>query len=158
MKLKLKICDGCKKPKKIWKNHDGKKYCSSCWGRLKLELTNEPKPTVARQSIARVSDKRSKEERIYAGKRVIFLAKNPTCQANLPGICVRRSCEVHHKKGRVGKLYLDETFWLATCSECHKWIELHPIEAKAMGLSLSRLENNEDNTDNTTTEQEQGET
>ena len=154
MKQKLKICHNCQKPKVIWKNHQGDRYCRVCWASLKLELPNDkPKPTVYKQPIARVSDKRSKEERIYAGKRVIFLAKNPTCQANLPGICVRKSCEVHHKKGRVGKLYLDENFWLAACSECHKWIELHPIEAKTLGLSLSRLENNENTEQNTTQEE-----
>lgn len=143
MQKKLKLCNGCDQDKVIWKNYNGNKYCSSCWARLKLELTNEPKLTVARQPIARVSDKRSKEERIYSGRRIIFLAGNPSCQANIPGICLRKSCEVHHKKGRVGKLFLDERFWLATCRKCHEWIEANPEKAKLLGLSLSRLENNE---------------
>jgi len=153
MKQKLKICNNCQEPKVIWKNHDGNRYCQRCWASLKLELpNNKPKPTAPRQPIARVSDKRSKEERIYSGRRILFLLKHPRCQANLPGTCTGKSCEVHHKKGRTGKLYLDERFWLAACSECHKYIELHPNEAKALGLSLNRLENNEDNTDNTITE------
>ncbi len=151
MKQKLKICDNCQKPSVIWKNHEGNRYCQRCWTSLKLELpNNKSKPTAPRQPIARVSDKRSKEERIYAGRRVIFLAKNPTCQANLPGICTKKSCEVHHKKGRIGKLYLDETFWLAACSACHVWIEAHPVEAKALGLSLNRLKNNENTKSNST--------
>lgn len=162
MQSKLKLCDGCNKPKKIWKFDSGtrNRYCQQCWTSLKLELPNNTsKPTVQRQPIARVSEKRSKEERIYAGRRIIFLTKNPTCKANIPGICTKKSCEVHHKKGRIGKLYLDKRFWLPTCSECHKWIELHPIEAKLLGLSLSRLEiESEEKPNGETTEQEQRET
>lgn len=146
MKAKLKPCDGeCGGLKVIWKNHEGKKYCKTCW---KLELTKNSercKPIRSQKRLPSRSPKRTREEKLYSAKRIIFLSKNPMCQAHLQG-CKGKASEVHHKAGRSGTLYLDEEHWLAVCDTCHKWIELHPKEARESGLSESKVGTNDNNT------------
>jgi len=78
----------------------------------------------------------------YSKKRAAFLIVHPYCQAKLQG-CTKDSTEVHHKEGR-GEQHNNFSTWLAVCRSCHQWIEMHPLEAKELGLSSSRLkENNE---------------
>jgi hypothetical protein len=89
--------------------------------------------------IAPRSQKRSKEERLYQAKRVLFLAEHTMCKARLPN-CTHYATDVHHMAGRIGGLLLDVTKWLAVCRSCHEWIERHPSEAKERGFSLNRLE------------------
>ena len=135
---KLKLCDGYGRKSRIWKNVDGKKLCKQCssnTGVAKLSI----KPTAKSKPILVRSQKRSKEDRLYSGKRVIFLQENPMCQAHLPGICTKHATEVHHKKGRIGELLLNILFWLGVCHACHEWIELNREAAIEMGLSVSRL-------------------
>ncbi len=84
------------------------------------------------------SEKRMIQGFKYKKLRLEFLEKNPMCKAHLPG-CALRSCQVHHKAGRIGKLLNDVTKWLAVCDPCHRWIEMHAIEAKALGFSEDRL-------------------
>lgn len=135
MERKLKICCNCEQPKVIWKAHEGCKYCQSCWQK-QSPITKVIKP---RQRIAPKSEKRMKEEKIYLGKRIIFLNKYPMCKAHLPGICTNQATDVHHKAGRAGDLYLDVTFWLPVCRTCHSWIETHPKEAREVGFSTSKI-------------------
>lgn len=134
---KKKLCDGCSEPKVIWKNHEGKRYCKQCWSCHSGNV--KQKPTVKQSPLPRVSEKRSKEEKIYSAKRALFLAEHPMCQAHLPGICTKVAEEVHHKEGRTGDNYLDVSKWLSTCHQCHVWITDHPKEALELGLSLKRI-------------------
>ena len=60
------------------------------------------------------------------------------CQAHLPQVCSQVSTDVHHMKGRIGDLLLDQTHWLSVCRGCHNWIELQPEQAKQMGFSKNR--------------------
>ena len=138
LKAKKKICDGCLEDQTIWKNDGGKRYCKRCWSAHSKTL--KPKPTGKQKPIPPRSSKRSKEERIYQGKRIIFLNEHPMCEAHLPGICSNTATEVHHAAGRVGDLLLNTDYWKALCRGCHQWVELHPVKAKEMGLSKSRLE------------------
>lgn len=134
---KLKICAGCQQPKLIWKSHHGKKYCKQCWS---CHVDNvKQKPTVKQKPLPRVSLKRSKEERIYAAQRIIFLAEHKMCEFHIVGICTQVATEVHHKEGRTGENYLDKTKWLAGCHECHQWATDHPEEAIQLGFSLKRI-------------------
>lgn len=135
--IKKKPCDGCKRVLPIWKNSGGKKYCRQCWSAHSV-LTS-PKPTVRQKPLSPRSLKRTKEERIYSGKRIIFLNKYPVCQAHITGICTHHSTDVHHKAGRTGELYLDNEFWMAVCRPCHMWIETHPKEAREKGFSVSKI-------------------
>jgi len=141
----LKICSGgCQVPRRIWKNYGGLRFCAECWVKKSRELTKTStgvKPTNKPQKrIPPRSKKRSIEERIYAGKRFIFLFKNPMCQAKISSDCQLIATECHHKAGRVGKLLCDETKFLAVCHSCHGWIENE--REKAIKLGFSELRTN----------------
>jgi hypothetical protein len=133
---KKKHCDGCSQPKYIWKNRGGKKYCKTCWscheGNVKL------KPTAKQKRISPRSEKRIIADKKYSKLRKAFLEEKPICEAQLIG-CAGTSCQVHHKAGRTGDLYLDVSKWLAVCHQCHVWIENNVTEAKKLGFSLNRL-------------------
>lgn len=92
--------------------------------------------TIMIKTIRRRSKKRAKQEREYGIIRALFLDQNPICQVKN---CRGPSQEVHHKKGRIGELLTDVRYFLAVCNPHHRYIENHPIEAKAHGYSLSRL-------------------
>jgi hypothetical protein len=134
---KLKLCFSCKKDKVIWKIVDCNRYCKVCY-----HITF-PKVTVKKSyKIKPKSKKREKLDSDYSKRRKIFLEKKPMCEAHIIGICTQMSTDVHHKKGRTGDLYLDESYWLSVCRACHNYIETHPTIAKEMGFSISRLTNN----------------
>lgn len=134
-----KLCDGCGVPQFIWKNEGGKRFCKQCWSAHSSKVS---KPTVPQKPIPPRSPKRILEDAEYSAKRKLFLVKHPMCEAHLAGICTQYATDVHHMAGRLGDLLLDIRYWKAVCRACHTWIELHPIEAKEAGLSISRHENN----------------
>lgn len=134
---KKKICDGCQKEQFIWKNHEGNKYCVGCWNKLKPQPVKPKEIKV--KSIKKISDKRKEEQKIYSANRKIFLQNNSICQAGIRFICTYKSVDIHHKKGRLGNLFLDEQFWLPLCRECHLYIENNPLIARELGFSISRL-------------------
>lgn len=117
------------------------KYCSPQCKIKNLEV--KPKMvfplTNKRIRIPYRSKKRKDESAVYSVNRIVFLNKpqNKWC----PVYPYSRATEVHHKKGRIGALYLDENFWLAVSERGHKKIELNPIWAKEKGYSLLRLAN-----------------
>lgn len=135
---KPKLCNGCNELKIIWKAHGREKYCKDCWYSMSspktlAKPTKKPNP---------VSQKMSKTMSEYDKKRKAFLALNQMCQAHLSG-CMLTATQVHHKAGR-GLNHNNISTWLAVCHSCHEYIELHPIEAKALGFSTDRLNNNEE--------------
>lgn len=89
-----------------------------------------PKKTKIKQR----SKKMQKDMILYGKLRKQFLKDNPICP-----ITGEKTTDVHHKKGRLGKLLLDTKFWLAVSRKGHKRIEENPEWAKEMGYSLSRL-------------------
>lgn len=68
-----------------------------------------------------MSKKRSAESRIYAKQKKVFLEEHCYCF-----VCKRFIYlplrDLHHVRGRAGKLYLDERFWKTVCRHCHKAI------------------------------------
>jgi hypothetical protein len=147
IKIKLKLCDGCHEPKHIWKNVGREKYCKSCYGKLGTGVAKKPKPTTAR--IPTFSSKREKLNAVYSVMRVKFLNDHPMCHARIDARCTLKATEVHHKAGRIAELFLDLLYWLPTCHNCHVWCELHPEEAKELGLSTDRLTLKTDDKENT---------
>ena len=130
---KPKQCSGCGESKIIWKNHEGEKFCKDCW--YKKEPVKFPKQ---KTPLKGKSDKRAVLDQLYSVSRQRFLSRNPFCQARLEG-CTAHASDIHHKEGR-SKKYLDVLTWLPVCRTCHQWIELHPIEAKELGYSKSRIQ------------------
>lgn len=89
-----------------------------------------------RKPMKRISDRRRLQQAIYTTRRGLFLAAHPICEAVIPktDICSMVSQDVHHKAGRTGTNFLDESTWMATCRECHDWIHTHPGQARELGL------------------------
>lgn len=102
------------------------KYCR-IEGHVKI---NWKKP-----GIAKVAAERKEINKEYERVKKEFLRKHKCCEAcgDAP------STEVHHKRGRVGKLLTDVRFFLAVCRPCHFHIESDPVFSKQMGYSESRL-------------------
>lgn len=84
-----------------------------------------------------VSVKRARETRTYTLLRREFLADHPRCE--FPGGCTQPATEIHHKRGRVGALYLDTAHWSPLCHDHHAWATEHPAAAFEMGVSERRI-------------------
>lgn len=97
----------------------------------------DPKPEKKEKAkpkrIPPMSKKRREDSKEYKTLREVFLI------GKICPVTKQVATQVHHKKGRTGKLYLDVRYWLGVSAEGHKWIEEHPEEAKAKGYSLDRL-------------------
>jgi hypothetical protein len=126
IQAKLKQCAGCNQMKHIWKANGKDKYCKECWYSIE-----KPK------SIPPISKKMKETVDQYTKIRTAYLVVNPSCKARLVG-CTSVATDVHHKAGR-GENHLRIATWLPVCRACHTWIELHPKEAKELGLSETRL-------------------
>lgn len=132
---KKKICSKCNLESFIWTSRGGEKLCKKC----STTGVDMKKPTTKAKPIAPRSQKRSKEEKLYSAKRVLFLLDFPMCQANIQGVCKGQATEVHHKKGRIGNDLLDETNWLALCHNCHEYVENNREFAMEKGYSIKRI-------------------
>ena len=90
------------------------------------------------------SKKRSREDTIYAQRRVWFLGmpENSRCPVAEAGLIPdlngqilphwRAATTIHHAWKR-GKYYLDESTWIGASFEGHVWIENHKEEARKRG-------------------------
>jgi hypothetical protein len=110
-------------------------------------------PLLRRTRLKPMSKKRRKDSAIYSKKRKAFLEAHPFCAVWVEAAATRirvlreaglgigdirplRSCDIHHKAGRSGANYLDESTWMAVSREGHDWIHAHPSEARAKGWLL----------------------
>jgi hypothetical protein len=85
-----------------------------------------------RKPIRRRSLKKQAEDKIYFARRKIFLAANPLCaiSVDLGENPPRLATDIHHMKGRLGKNYLDEQFWLPVSRHWHRQLHDNPKWAK----------------------------
>lgn len=75
-------------------------------------------------TIPSITAKRRARVAQYTRDRKWFLAEHPWCEWGLrqtPPVHIR-STEVHHSRGKVGRLLLDQRFWFAVSREGHIWI------------------------------------
>lgn len=80
---------------------------------------------------------RSQRERLkrYFAIRTEWLKEHHVCI-----ICLCRNqraalaTEVHHIRGRAGKLLFDTRFWAASCFGCRLWPHENPVEAREAGV------------------------
>lgn len=93
-----------------------------------------PKPA---KRIPPRSSKRRKQEAQYLRDRESFLAARPRCEMKLH-CCTAWATEVHHMRGRVGALLLDQEWWLPGCHACHAAVTVNPQMAYDLGLSAHR--------------------
>ncbi len=90
-------------------------------------------------TISKRTKKRAADERKY-NARVKVLKADPSnrCKGKLKG-CNGKFEHNHHSKGRIGKLLLDEKYWVFLCQNCHDIVEEKREMAKELGLSVYRL-------------------
>lgn len=131
--FKLKVCadkDCCNEFKQY---NSLQKYCSpACTNKNRkanLKLTPIYK-------ISPVSKKRKIENAQYSVLRIQFLSKPENQKCPITGW---PTTDIHHKKGRVGSLFLDTRYWIALSREGHSYVEENPEWAKENGYSLGRL-------------------
>ena len=133
IKAKEGVCVCCERKRLIY----SKKMCQSCyWSDNKKKNEGKQKTIKEFKPIPKISQKRKIENAKYIVLRIEFLGKkeNEICP-----ITNKKTTEIHHKKGRVGSLFLDVRYWLAVSREGHRMIEENPEWAKKEGYSLSRL-------------------
>jgi hypothetical protein len=141
--MKLKECSQCHEMTYLWKSSP--RLCKPCALKISSskprssdDSSNPPKPHKSSPNrIKPVSDKKLLELKEYRKLRDGYLKANPVCE--FAG-CTSREVTLHHKSGRVGKLLTDSRYFCSLCIKHHSWAEENPLEAKQLGLSLSRLE------------------
>ena len=134
IQAKKKICSSCQKEKVLWKSTP--KLCKECFYRMPdNKKTIEKKVYV----IPKESTKRSKENRLYHAKRILYLTTHKECEAVLPG-CLHMASDIHHLYfGSDRNLHLtDETTWKAVCRECHRIIHDEMSNDELLKLGLRR--------------------
>jgi hypothetical protein len=114
MKVKFKKCKECKE--QFLPQFFNQKFCfkESC-RRLNY----------SKKKINKISEKRSLENKEYLKIRKQYLINNPNCE-----ICNSNNVEIHHKKGRIGKLLFDDRYFMTVCREHHNYIHTNPKEAR----------------------------
>ena len=143
MQTKRKYCTGCQSDQYIWARKGRELYCKSCWAK-KSGKQSKAKPTKAIKDFprARINKRSLKQVRLdqaYSVLRKAFLNAHPFCEAHIVPECKKRSDQVHHRAGKTGKLYLDDSHFLAVCFPCHRFLEENPRTAVALWLSELRL-------------------
>lgn len=123
-------CQNCGNPK--IENRD-LMLCATC-NKLRRKI-DSAKAAEPKKPIKKVSEVRQKELQVYAKIRDKILMNNWCAYHGRP--CI--PTEIHHIKGRQNEMLYDEKYMLPVCSEAHRYIELHPNEAKEKGFSESRL-------------------
>ncbi len=126
----------CKLSGVVWKQYNSfsKCQCEQC-----KAVQKKPQPKQKKvYKIPQVSKKRKVEMLKYSVLRTEFLAKkeNQICP-----ITKQPTTDIHHKRGRVGSLYLDTKHWIALSREGHKFVEENPEWSKQNGYSENRISN-----------------
>lgn len=110
------------------------KFCSSaCKFKYGPPVNLKLKPM---KPIPKVSKKRQIKNLQYSVLRTEFLGKKENQICPITG---KPTTDIHHKKGRVGELFLDTKYWVALSREGHRFVEENPEWAKENGYSLNRL-------------------
>lgn len=98
---------------------------------LDAEFSPEP---IRGKRIKPVSESRKWQNKEYSRERKAFLAEYPRC-AVYPGM---KATQIHHMKGREGKLLLDKRYWLPVSHKAHRKITDDSKWAISKGYSLKR--------------------
>ncbi len=94
----------------------------------------EPRKKKEKKYISKAGNKMTDLYKEYKVIRLWYLEYNPKCER-----CGTKGSQIHHKRGRVGKLLIDREYFMTVCFQCHRYIEDNPVKAKENGWSISRL-------------------
>ena len=133
IKPKEGVCVCCERKRLIY----SRKMCQSCyWSDNKKKNEGKQKTIKEFKPIPKISQKRKIENAKYIVLRIEFLGKKENSICPVTG---EKTTEIHHKKGRVGSLFLNTKFWLGVSRKGHLKIENNPEWAKENGFSENRL-------------------
>ena len=133
IKAKEGVCVCCERKRLIY----SKKMCKSCyWSDNKKKNEGKQKTIKEFKPIPKISQKRKIENAKYIVLRIEFLGKKENSICPVTG---EKTTEIHHKKGRVGSLFLNTKFWLGVSRKGHLKIENNPEWAKENGFSENRI-------------------
>ena len=133
IKPKEGVCVCCERKRLIY----SRKMCQSCyWSYNKKKNEGKQKTIKEFKPIPKISQKRKIENAKYIVLRNEFLGKKENSICPVTG---EKTTEIHHKKGRVGSLFLNTKFWLGVSRKGHLKIENNPEWAKENGFSENRL-------------------
>jgi hypothetical protein len=79
--------------------------------------------------------KRQEQEKEYKRVRRVYLIVQPLCECG----CGRKSVEIHHSAGRVGKMLTDTAYFKALARSCHRRAHNDREWAVKNKLTVSRL-------------------
>jgi len=137
IQVKKKICDGCDTEQIIWKNHQGQRFCRSCW----LRDNSAPLPKKLPKPIKPKSDKKSIQDQLYTVLRNKFFQddNNKSCKARLEG-CTLVASDVHHLYSGSSRSehYLNVKEWIPVCRNCHTKIHDDLTKDEAIALNLKK--------------------
>jgi hypothetical protein len=95
----------------------------------------KPLAPIKRATLKKVAKGRARQQREYFSRHREFLKRHPVC-----GICLVRglnpapATEVHHMRGRIGRLLADERFWCPSCRSCREFPHENPTRARELGI------------------------
>lgn len=95
-------------------------------------------PRRSSKRLSQLSSKQRARLALYRKQRAIFLERRQC--AVFPKI---RATEIHHVRGRLGTLLLDERFWLPVSRRGHQWIDANRRAAQERGWLAQKGEWNE---------------
>jgi hypothetical protein len=101
-----------------------------------------PKEEKKQVRISIMSVKRMAQQRLYRKIVKEMLEEDPRCEIKAPG-CSGIAEGLQHKVKRSVKNLLNRKNLLRSCNACQTWIENHPLEAIAMGVSASKFKEEE---------------
>lgn len=81
--------------------------------------------------IARVSERQKIRLVEYAKVKRRFLRTHTVCEVSN---CYEKATDLHHSRGRSGRLLTDVLFFIALCRDHHNWAHEYPEDAKRIGL------------------------
>ncbi len=101
----------------------------------------QPAPKKEPVAIKKVANSRKEAEKQYRQKAKKFRQEHPLCEIK-SSVCTRKTQGVHHVKGRLGDLLLDEKYWKGACNACNSYVESHPVWAIENGHKISKFKPN----------------
>lgn len=124
------------------------KKCLYCEGRLyakKLckyhyykQLRKQTKQKKHYKPIKKFSQAGIRKTKLYKKAREAFFSNdvNHICKVGAPGVCTIHATDVHHMAGRIGELLTNQTYFLAVCRGCHRYLHDHSEWAQEHGFII----------------------
>lgn len=110
------------------------------WMSLPSYQKKKPEPKwrginpISKHRAAQLHQYRAKKKIYFDGLRANNKGLLPWCPVMLEITGEKiRVRDIHHMRGRIGTLLLDERYWLAVSRVGHDWINANPVLARAYG-------------------------